>query len=190
MLAHEVVICSADIFCPEADFFTHIDSDCVMTMHTCPEDYMTDGKPDLLKRTFASFHGKEAACWQKPTEAALGIPVAYETMARHPAVHYRWLYKSLRDRIEQVHRCPFHDYVLRCHNVFPYGFAEFPSLGAWALEEFEDKYNWIDVTNRSATDISVKYKDRMRQGWTHHRTDAAGRMEEARQRAEFEKIVA
>jgi hypothetical protein len=145
---HLAMKCYADVFCPDADFILHVDPDCLWAEPATPEDYFIDGKPvlvieeyDLLKDYHPGRYN-----WKAVTEKALGFPVKYETMCRHPAVHYRSLYLDMRLSMETVHRAPFLDYVLQQQNRFPQGFAEFPALGAFAVKVWADDYHLHDCT--------------------------------------------
>lgn len=163
MLHHEAMICSADMFC-NADYILHMDADCVFKEPVTPDDYFVNGKPVLLKE---SFDRLEANCrfWQQAVEKALGFKPQYETMRRHPAVHPRWLYAKVREAVEKHTGKPFVDYVLSCQNHFPQGFAEFPTLGAWALQYAPDAHHWID------RDTQPEPPHKLRQFWTHGGVD-------------------
>lgn len=144
---HMAMICSADIFCPDATHILHIDPDCLFTRPTTPYDYFVDEKPVLLIESFDAIMRRGHTGrfgWKKVVEDALRIPARYETMCRHGAIHYKWLYKAVREHIECRHQIPFVDYVLRQQNAFPQTFAEFPTLGAYAVEMYSDKYHLID----------------------------------------------
>lgn len=189
MLECMAQLCYADQYCPEADLILHTDSDCVFKGTVTPGYYMTDGKPQLLVRTFESIRGQPPYCWKGPTSAALGIDATHEVMVRHPAVHWKGLYPSLRQRVMDVHHKDFHDYALGFENIFPWGFAEFPALGMWALETMRDRYCVIDVSGMPEDQIGSKYKDRLYQGWTHFSTTPGDIMAASQQRREFEFIT-
>lgn len=169
MLACMGELCFADEYCPDADLVLHTDSDCVFKCPVTPDNYISDGKPDLLIRTYAWLKqaGLPMYCWKAPTDAALGMNVRYETMARHPAVHWTGLYPAMRERIEKVHNKLFMHYVLGFPERFPWGFAEFPALGAWAMEWAPEAYHLVDVTGVSEEEIGIKWKNTIHQGWTH-----------------------
>ncbi len=144
---HMANICSADIFTPQASMILHVDPDCLWTKPTTPYDYLVDDKPVLLIEPFEAISrsANPGRCiWKGVVENALKYPVKYETMCRHPAVHHKWLYREVRDHIESRHQVPFTDYVLRGQNRFPHEFAEFPTLGAHAVQFHADKYHIID----------------------------------------------
>lgn len=189
MLECMAQLCYADQFCPHADLILHTDSDCVFKRPVTPESFMTDGKPQLLIRTFESLRGQPPACWEAPTSAALGIPASHEVMARHPAVHWRMLYPSLRQRVKSIHNKDFHDYAVGFENKFPWGFAEFPALGMWALATMEGSYHIIDVSGVPEDEIGIKYKDKLYQGWTHFGAGADDQAAAHQQRRNFELIV-
>lgn len=144
---HMAMICYADVFSPDATHIAHIDPDCLFTRPTSPSDYIIDDRPILLIEPFDAIrqHGHMGRYgWKAVTENALKIPVQYETMCRHPAVHCKWLYKAVREHMEARHSIPFYDYVLRGKNDFPHEYAEFPTLGAFAVEMYPHKYVFIN----------------------------------------------
>lgn len=185
-----VQACLADLYCPNADLIFHVDSDCVFTSPVTPETYMTNGLPQLPVRTFESMGENLATCWRKPTQDALGILVTHETMVRHPEVYHRELYASMRDRVECVHGKPFKDYVMGFQERFPWGFAEFPALGMWALHADNDRYSIIDVSGMSEEAITASYKRELFQGWSHWDPNTQdGRNAMQAQREKFERLI-
>lgn len=173
MLMHEVMICSADLYCPHADFIMHMDSDCLFHEEVTPEDYIRNGKPDLLMVKYTSFPaGRAEYRWQQNVMRALGLPmehVQFETMQRHPSCHRIETYKEVRQRIEQIHKCPFNQYVIEQENSWPQGFAEFPTLGAWAYYG-SLHYNFIEIEK---PDIQghPKSAHKVTQFWSHSSRD-------------------
>lgn len=137
--------CTADLYC-DADFICHIDSDCVFMEKSRPSDFFTDGRPDLLFNKYASLTGVP---WQGITEAALGFECPNETMRRFPFVYPRFLYKALRDRVEEVHKKPFEQYVFTapCIKGAFHGFSEFESLGSLAIHNYRDSFHLYDMAN-------------------------------------------
>jgi hypothetical protein len=185
-----LMACYADAYCPLADFILYTDSDCLVTQDITPATYFTGDKPQLLFRTFDSLRKQgqpysDAACWQSPVERALKFPAPYEVMARHPAVHPRALLRELRDHIERVHGCPFYDFVMASFNS-PLGFAEFPTLGMFAIHAHPDWYDLIDVSGWTVEQVKSKYKREMTQQWSHGRS---GNIYEEQKR-ECERVVA
>lgn len=146
---HQAMKCYADVYCPQANFILHTDSDCIFTAPVTPGDYFVGDKPVLLKRSYADIIAKGgehagSVWWQAQTERALGEPCPYETMRRHPAVHPKGLYKPHREHIERIHLTSFTDYVLKQKNTALQGYSEFNSLGSFALRYFPDMHHWID----------------------------------------------
>lgn len=143
-LHHQAMKCNADKFCINADFILHTDSDCIFTESVSPRDYFVDGKPELLVQSYETCGGERQ--WKGPTERALGFSCSHETMRRHPAVHYRGMYKEMRECVELVHKMPFDEYVLSCKPDFPWGFSEFNALGSFVLNShWAEKYHIIDT---------------------------------------------
>ena len=143
-LHHQVCKCEADLWCPRGtDLVVHIDADCVFKEPFTLETFLKDGKPILLRERYEDFaHYPARASWQNCVEHALGVKMPWETMVRHPGVFWTGMYREMRDRIETVHVIPFTQYVLLQKNDFPQTFAEFPTIGGFALamEKWRDKY--------------------------------------------------
>jgi hypothetical protein len=151
---------SCDLY-TDADFFFHVDDDCVFTGETTPLTHTTDGKPDVWYDRYDSkwlrdHHGVQV---RKPaTEAALGRPnIDVETTRRFPVLYPRWLYKAARDRIESVHGVSTKEYIF--HNCGP--FSEFNVLGALAYYEYPKNFALWSM------DDYCKKPPLMKQFWSH-----------------------
>ena len=179
-LHQNVIKTSPDLY-SDAEYIFHIDSDCVFTDEASPQDYFTDGRPDVLYTHYSELSKGHAGCpvpWQAITERALGIPCPAETMRRFPMMYPRWLYKDTRDRVEQVNKKPFEAYVFEATNIggafHPY--SEFNALGCNAKELHPSKFFLYDTANGGIKPGKVK------QYWSH-----SGLTE--REAAELEGIV-
>lgn len=141
---HNIVKCRADEL-SDAEYFFHIDSDCVLMGKLRPEDFFTEGRPDILY----SRHDQVQSPWRDVTELALGCRVEVETMRRHPFVYPRWLYGEMRRRVEHVHRMNFDDYVFAApsRGGAHRGFSEFCTLGAYAKYFRPDAFHFYDTKN-------------------------------------------
>lgn len=164
----QVVKCCADQYVSDtAEFVLHMDSDCIWNVESTPGNYFVHGKPVYLKRTYASLCDPErkvnsdCAQWKSVAEKALGFPIQWYTMCRHPTVFPRSFYPEFRQWIECQHGQPFEEWVMAQHKPFPDGFTEFPTMGAFAHEFFNDKFHWIDCEK------FPDQPDRMKQFWSH-----------------------
>ncbi len=156
---HQMLLkCRADTF-SDADFFHHIDADCVVNSRWVPEDSFTDGKPDLLYTLFSEC----GSPWQGITENTLGFPCPAETMRRFPFVYPRFLYGELRAHIERHHRVSFDHWVYNAPGVGGvwHGFSEFPALGAFAMARFADRFHLYN------TNVGMK-PNHILQQWSHY----------------------
>src|SRR5690242_4087507 len=100
---HLGMACYADVLCPSATHILHMDPDCLFKEAVTPEDYFVDDKPVLLVEPYDAIlrQGHTGRYgWKAVTEMALQFECTHETMCRHPAVHYGWLYKKMREFIE------------------------------------------------------------------------------------------
>lgn len=167
MLKHEHLIMMADECCPEADFVLHMDSDCIWIEPVKPEDYFVDGKPVLMYADYEWLCKIEPAIrhWQEAAQKALGWKPQHEFMRRHPAVHPRETYLLTRQYIERHTGKWIDDYIREQQNEFPTGFAEYPTLGAYAWRFLSHKYHWINQEQE------LRPKDKIFQMWSHGALD-------------------
>lgn len=151
--------CFADVHC-ESDFILMVDSDCVFIEPVTPDEYFVNRKPVMLMEDFANLPGNP---WKEPTERALGWPVQWECMRRHPQVLPRRLFADMRERIQNLHGMPFEQYVLSQRGEFPFGFSEHCALGAYAIHDpyWRGEIHWINIG------MHVRPKDKLMQFWSH-----------------------
>lgn len=144
-LHHQVCKCEADLWCPrDTDLVVHIDSDCIFKEPFSLDTFLEGGKPILLREHFEDFREYHARySWKRCAEYALGLDVQWETMVRNPSVFHVDTYERMRRHIEKRHHYPFTQYVLLQRNEFPQTYAEFPTLGAFALEYDADRYQIV-----------------------------------------------
>lgn len=149
-LHHQVCKCEADLWCPKGtDLIFHFDADCITKEPFSPSDFQRNGKPILVRERFEDFqHYAARYSWRKCVEHALGVEMEWETMVRHPNVFWADMYAPMRHHIEQRHGYPFTQYVLLQRNEFPQSFAEFPTIGGYALAFQPERYA---VTTRIRT---------------------------------------
>lgn len=164
-LHHEALKCSADEVC-SSDLILHMDSDCHFFKEATPDDYMLDGKPRLIRQPYEEIKETDRYFWKIVTDKALGFDCPYETMIAHPLVFNRRLYKAVRDHISKVHNRPFLDYVFDQRNSFPQTFAEFPTLGAYALKYQVEDYTVV-THSREGTHPAPK-PNPLKTHWSHH----------------------
>lgn len=131
------------------DFVLHVDSDCIFTAPFTPQDYMRDGKPILLYEDYERLKpvGTEGTgyLWKAPTENALGFAVQHEFMRRLPLMYPVALYGRMREHVERFKKTAFWGYVLKQKHTFPYGFAEFNTLGAYAWQYMHEQFCWVNA---------------------------------------------
>lgn len=144
-LHHQVCKCEADIWCPKGvDLIVHIDADCIFERPFSLDTFLHKGKPVLVREHFEDFkHYPARYSWKHCAEYALGFPIEWETMVRHPSVFHADMYSRMRKHIEQRHKYPFTQYVVLQRNEFPQTFAEFPTLGAFALHDSPNEYQIV-----------------------------------------------
>lgn len=165
MLHHMVKILEADELC-SGDYILHMDADCLFTKPTTPDVYFRDGKVELWREAYEDF--KDYAVrysWKKCVRDAIGIDPVWETMCRHPNVHYRGVYAYTRTLIQTMHG-DWREYILRCRNEFPQTFAEYPTLGTVALECYAERYLPVTIGVTGRTPELVR-EHHMTAHWSH-----------------------
>lgn len=162
MLHHMAIECMADQFC-DADFILHFDSDLIFLEKVTPADYFVAGKPVLLMEAYERFKDNHPGVlrWQETTQKAIGKPVSFEFMRRHPAVHHRDIYAKTRETVEAEQKKPFLDWAVSGQNEFPQSWSEYNVLGAVAWIRARPRYHWINTGN------DLPPKSKLWQGWSH-----------------------
>ena len=167
MLHHMVTIFEAEKYVPKGTTHVmHLDPDCIYHTHTTPLDYFSDGKPHYVVRTYDSLKNSDGVVsdcmqWRDVVAKALGRHPEWYTMCRHPTVFPIDLYPLLREHVAKVTGTPCDQFILSQKNEFPQTFAEFPTMGAWAMQEKPAWFFWIDASNGLAP------RDRHKAYWSH-----------------------
>lgn len=172
MLHHMMQIMLSDQW-SDADFFCHMDSDCIFTSPVSPATYIEDGKPYLRYEPFDSLGVRHpgAAKWQEVAQAVLPFAVKNETMRCHPGTFHRSLYPVAWQVIEDKLGRPFDGWMREQQNEFPQTFCEFVTLGNVAMEYFPDAYHLV----RQSGDRVVP-DNHLQQFWGHGAIDAPQRI--------------
>lgn len=147
-IAQQITKMKADEYLPEADFILHHDSDTLFMLESKPKHFISapfGHRAIILMQDYATLDG--SVPWQKPTEMALGSPVQYEFMRRHPLVYPRWLYKEAREFLTRRFGMPWDKWLSEQVGETK-GFSEFNFLGAFAFQYFHDKFRWVDVKKK------------------------------------------
>lgn len=147
-LHHQGMKCAPDKYVPTGtDLVCFLDSDCVFTQPVSPDDYIVDGKPELLIKRFDSLKPGTNP-WQTPTEEILKTNVYYETMQRHPHLGWTAMYPELRAHVEKLQGMEFQSFILTRKPTFVWGCSEFNLMGNFVLlnEKWKEKYHFVDLT--------------------------------------------
>lgn len=124
----------AHTYC-KSDYIFYMDSDCFFTKQTDLNEYLIDGKPEILYTHYSKVG--DAICWKAATERFMNTEVEYEFMRRLPMMYHR-------STIEKIYNlCPFlEDLIMQTK-----GFSEFNAIGAWAFMHEKDKYRFTNTDN-------------------------------------------
>lgn len=166
MLWHEWQVTNADFYCNHSDYVAHFDSDCIFTGPVSPDTFFKDGKPILRYENFDSIGRRHPGVmkWKEAAESCLPFPVPWECMRGHPEVYHIGLYQRARELMEMKLGEPPEKWVKRQRNTFPQSFAEYPTLGAVAMQTFRDMYYLLDQAREPNPD---KAETPVIQFWGH-----------------------
>lgn len=116
-----------------AEFILFADSDCIFTYPINVQDYVSDGKPEILYTDYDKVG--TGIIWKKPTEDFIKQPVQYEMMRRNCLIYHR----STLEAIEKYD--PNLEYVIMNSERF----SEFNCMSVFAWTYERDKYNFVNT---------------------------------------------
>lgn len=119
----------------DADTILFVDSDCVFFRPFCPDDFLVDGKPVLLKTRYELVG--DGIVWKKITERTLSFEVSYEYMRRMPLIYRRNTLIALRNAYPQIRYDLF--------RMMSREFSEFNVIGAFVERYEPNQYQILDT---------------------------------------------
>lgn len=150
----------------EADFIMFVDSDCVFTKLTTPNDFIKSGKPIILKTPYETI--PEVIFWKELTELTLKEEVEFEYMRRLPLLYRRDTIENCLNHVNPFHEQGLKTFISRQPN---HEFSEFNLLGAYAEKYEGDKYKFIDTTKNELPETHVL------QNWSWSKISQSKRVE-------------
>ncbi len=118
-----------------ADYIMFSDSDCLFEHPVNLQDYIKDGKPEILYTAWKDVG--DAICWKQPTEKFLGWPVEWETMRRNNQIYHRSTLINIsgfKPDIEEI--------IMQSDS-----FSEFNSMSSYAMKTEPDKYTFTNTAD-------------------------------------------
>lgn len=116
-----------------SDFVLHVDSDCIFTSPTSPEDFIINGKAVILHED-----GVETP-WVPVVARTMGFNMESEYMRRLPIIYPKWIYEGFREFVKRAHGMSLKEWI----KIQPYReFSEFNCLGTWAWKYARDGVEW------------------------------------------------
>lgn len=121
----------------DADYFIHVDSDCVFTSRINKTDFVDDqGRVDVMSASFAAMNDNFQV-WQGPAQIMLNESVPSETMTGFPFVFPRDLYQNMIGHVERVHGKTFLEVICSMPD-----FNEFTPLGHFLMQHMPGR--WVE----------------------------------------------
>lgn len=130
----QMVKLAADTKCASENIL-FVDSDCVFFAPFCPEDFMRNGKPILLKTRYGALGDGDV--WKGITESYLGGTVEWEYMRRMPMMLSSITLRKLRSAYPRL--------LDQLDELSDRRFSEFNALGAFADRDHPEIYTIIDT---------------------------------------------
>ncbi len=170
MIQHMGMMSAADQLVPKATTHVmHVDADYMFKEAVTPGDYIEDGKPVYVVRSWDSLIDKtrnvtsDCHQWKGPTDKQLGFDSEVYAMCRFPFVLPISVYPNYRSHIEQAHNLPFMGYMLSGRNSFPQDRMDWTAIGAYCFAKEKDQFKWLDVSGGN----HLAPKDKIKGYWSH-----------------------
>lgn len=131
-LYQQVCKLSAHKYC-FAEFIMFADSDCIFTYPIDLQEFVKDGKPEILYTDWSKVG--EAIAWKKPTEDLMGEEVLWEFMRRNCLIYYRETLVNIstwKSNLELL--------VMSSAR-----FSEYNLIGAWAFKNENHNYSFVNT---------------------------------------------
>lgn len=120
-----------------SEYIMFSDSDCIFDHEINVDDFIADGKPEILYTDYSKVDG--AIIWKKPTEDFMKESVQYEFMRRNNCIYHKSTLESIWNYEPNL------KYIILNSERF----SEFNVLGAYAFKFENDKYNFVNTDNWS-----------------------------------------
>lgn len=150
----------------ESDYILFVDSDCVFTKPTTPNDFIKSGKPMILKTPYETI--PEVRFWKELTELTLKEKVEFEYMRRLPLLYRRDTLENCQKHVNELHEGGIKYFISQrpAHE-----FTEFNLIGAYAEKYEGDKYKFIDTTKNELPETHIH------QAWSWGKVSQSKRVE-------------
>lgn len=135
----------------DADYILFVDSDCVFTKETRPEDFLNKGKPIILKTHYNEL--PDIQFWKTITELTLKEEVQWEYMRRLPLMYRTETIRSLFKHVDKLHENGLKDFIA---NRPAHEFTEFNVLGAYTEKYEGEKYDFRDTSKIDLPETCIK----------------------------------
>lgn len=136
-LGQQLTKLNADKYCA-GEFITHVDSDCVFTTPTRPEDLFDGNKPIFYFTPYSLIETP----WQPITSKALKTTVSYEYMRRMPLTFPRASYQRFREYMRALHNKEIAHYIIEQPNK---EFSEFNAIGAYCHQAETGSFTFVNT---------------------------------------------
>lgn len=136
----------------DAELICHVDSDCIFSRRTCPEDLAPGGRPRIFTRPQAEL--ARTSPWRQPTAEFLGWMPTHDFMQLPPFTYPAWLYPRVREWSVRRSGVDLTQWVL---SRPPRGFSEFNVLGAFAYEQYRDDFVWVRAADIGAEEATCRW---------------------------------
>lgn len=118
-----------------APFIMFADSDCIFTYPINLENFVSDGKPEILYTDWEKVG--DAIAWKKPTEDFMKEPVPYEFMRRNCCIYHRSTLVAIGEYAPDLDKT-----IISAEK-----FSEFNCMGAFAYKYERENYNFVNTDN-------------------------------------------
>lgn len=123
-----------------ASYLLFGDSDCIFTRPVDLQDYIKDGRPEILHTSWDKVG--DAIIWKAPTEKIMAEDVPYEFMRRNNMIYHTDTLIHLNDDFPDLEKT-----IMNSSS-----FSEFNLIGAYAYKNERGRYNFINTDSWDYTE--------------------------------------
>lgn len=134
----------------DADMIVHVDSDCVFTKETRPEQLRRNGRPIMYYAPYQYFYEHNFNMpWQTVTSQFLRRQVEHEFMRQFPLSYPRTLYDDLSNWYEETYQEAIENIIHRVHGDY---FSEFNLMGSFSFYNDKRYHEFVNVLEEQPED--------------------------------------
>lgn len=136
----------------EGDVIMYVDSDTMFYKDVCVEDFIVDGRINLLRTPYNQIHTH----WQEIVAKAIGFKSEWEYMRRFPLLYWKETLININNNYPKIHQ-----YINQQRKRL---FSEFNFIGQFIERNEHHRYNLLDTNEGVPPEVCKQFRC-WNQGW-------------------------